>query len=537
MRKKNYAAFTSDLSAQRPDHIIIGSGIGGLTTAAWLAKGGKKVMVLERHYVPGGFTHVFKRKKGFQWDVGVHYVGNVGEEDSLKGLFDFITDGALEWESMGEVYDVAIIAGKRYEFRKGEEAFRTQMKHYFPKESEAIDAYIELINASNKRGAPFFLEKTFKPILQYTLGYFFRKRFQKYSQETTYEVLRSITDNPTLIAVLCAQCGNYGLTPKRSSFAAHALVIGHFMNGGYYPKGGAEQLWQRTIDTINNHGGSVYIKANVQEIVVKKNRVQGVRVDNSFIPCNSVISNVGVLNTFQKLLPEAYSQKYKIPTNTLERATAHFCLYVGLDASSEALQLPKHNIWWYAHTDTDAIINEATPENAAKQFAYISFPSAKDPLWEDTHPNTATIQAISVAHYDWFKAYEDQPWRNREDAYENMKEVFKEGMLNRLFELFPQIKPHVVVTEVSTPLSTKHFTNYQEGEIYGLAHTPERFTLPFLRSETKIKGLRLAGQDVTLVGVAGAMTSGLLCATTILKFKSWKLFKQINGLDWKPDSA
>ncbi|MAT89088.1 MAG: phytoene dehydrogenase [Flavobacteriaceae bacterium] len=537
MRQKNYASFTSEVSNQRPDHIIIGSGIGGLTAAAWLAKGGKKVMVLERHYVPGGFTHVFKRKQGFQWDVGVHYVGNVGEEDSLKGLFEFITDGALEWESMGDVYDVAIINAKRYEFRQGEEAFAAQMKEYFPKEIDAIDNYIALVNASNKRSAAFFLEKTFKPILQYTLGYFFRRRFQKYAQRTTYEVLRELTDNQTLIAVLCAQCGNYGLTPKRSSFAAHALVIGHFMKGGYYPKGGAEQLWQRTIDTINDNGGSVYINADVQEIVVEKNRVRGVRVENTFIPCKSVISNVGVLNTFQKLLPKKYAQHCRVSTSELERATAHFCLYVGLDASSEALSLPKHNVWWYAHNDTDAIINEATPKNAPEQFAYISFPSAKDPYWDKSHPNTATIQAISVAHYDWFKAYEEQPWRNREDAYKEMKESFKETMLARLFELFPQIESHVVITEVSTPLSTKHFTNYQKGEIYGLAHTPKRFKLPFLRSETKIKGLRLAGQDVTLVGVAGAMISGMLCATTILKFKSWKLFKQINGLDWKPDSA
>ena len=59
------------------DVIIIGSGMSGLTSAAILAKEGKKVLVLERHYTAGGFTHVFKRP-GYEWDVGIHYVGEMG---------------------------------------------------------------------------------------------------------------------------------------------------------------------------------------------------------------------------------------------------------------------------------------------------------------------------------------------------------------------------------------------------------------------------------------------------------------------------
>ena len=98
MRQKNYKPFSTTEDFSNIDHIIIGSGIGSLTTAVWLAKSGKKVIVLERHYVPGGFTHSFKRKHGFKWDVGVHYVGNVGPNDSLKPFFDYLTQGKLDWE-------------------------------------------------------------------------------------------------------------------------------------------------------------------------------------------------------------------------------------------------------------------------------------------------------------------------------------------------------------------------------------------------------------------------------------------------------
>jgi len=59
-----YPKYTSEVTKEKYDAIIIGSGIGGLTTASILAKFGKKVLVLERHYVPGGFSHTFKRKDG-----------------------------------------------------------------------------------------------------------------------------------------------------------------------------------------------------------------------------------------------------------------------------------------------------------------------------------------------------------------------------------------------------------------------------------------------------------------------------------------
>ncbi|MBL4634594.1 MAG: NAD(P)/FAD-dependent oxidoreductase [Kofleriaceae bacterium] len=113
------------------DVIVIGSGIGGLACAALLGKhAGKKVLVLERHYTAGGFTHTFTRK-GFEWDVGVHYIGEVTHPKAqLRRVFDDISDGNIEWEDMGEVYDTIVIGDDRYDLVKGRDNFKRKLKEY-----------------------------------------------------------------------------------------------------------------------------------------------------------------------------------------------------------------------------------------------------------------------------------------------------------------------------------------------------------------------------------------------------------------------
>ena len=153
MNKKNYYKYKSNTDLSIYDHLIIGSGIGGLTVATWLAKSGYKVAVLEQHYVPGGFMHTFKRKKGFKWDVGVHYIGGMGWKGRLRKIFDYLANDKLEWDYMGDIYDIANIGGDIYNFKAGKENFIKQMSLYFPKEKKVINKYLKLIKFNKTKAA------------------------------------------------------------------------------------------------------------------------------------------------------------------------------------------------------------------------------------------------------------------------------------------------------------------------------------------------------------------------------------------------
>ena len=120
---KKWTSYSTDIQKEKFDVIIIGSGMSGLTTAVLLAQHDLKVLVLEKHFKVGGFTHTFKRKN-YEWDVGIHYIGEVHNQKSYaRRLFDRITDAKLEWAKMDDNYDRIIFPDETYNFIAPKEKF------------------------------------------------------------------------------------------------------------------------------------------------------------------------------------------------------------------------------------------------------------------------------------------------------------------------------------------------------------------------------------------------------------------------------
>ena len=502
------------------DAIIIGSGMGSLTTAAILAKEGQKVLILERHYTAGGFTHIFKRK-GFEWDVGIHYIGEVQKPTSvIKKLFDYISDSKLEWADMGDVYDKIIVGDKEYDFIKGTQNFKDKMTEYFPGEKEAIDGYVNLVFEAIKTSQKFYMDKALPPLMSKLIGGKMRKPFYKFSDKTTYEVLKSLTNNEELIKVLSGQYGDYGLPPKQSSFVMHAAVARHYFSGGSFPVGGSSKIAETADAVIEKAGGTILTNAEVEEIVIKNNKATGVKMkDGNIFSAKNIISGAGIMTTYNKLLPTAISEKHRLKDQLqkVKRSVSHACLYIGLDGSPKDLNLPKTNYWIYPEDlDHDASVNRYLNDiNAEFPVVYISFPSAKDPDWSNRYPGKSTIDIITLLPYDIFENWEGSRWMKRGEDYEILKEKISQRLLEALYKKIPQAKGKIEHYELSTPLTTQHFINYDKGEIYGLDHTPKRFRQRFLQPRTPIKNLYLTGQDVVTAGVAAALFSGVITASAM----------------------
>ncbi len=509
------------------DVIVIGSGIGSLTTATLLAKSGKKVLILERHYTAGGFTHIFKRKN-YEWDVGIHYIGEVQRPNSaIKKLFDYITDKKLQWADMGEVYDRVIIGDKTYDFVKGVTNFKAQIKAYFPEEGPAIDRYVDLVFQVNKAMGKFYINKTLPQWVSSFLGTFLTKKYLKFTDQTTYEVLSSLTKNEALIKVLTAQYGDYGLPPRQSSFAMHASVAKHYFGGGSFPIGGSSQIVNTIDPVIEAAKGTILINAEVEEIILDKQRAIGVKMsDGKSFYAPIIISGAGIMNTYKKMIPKDHKiyKEFSEQLTKVKPSVAHGCLYIGLNGTPEELGLPKKNLWIYpGDLDHDGCVDRFLKDHEQPfPVVYVSFPSAKDPSWSERYPNKSTIDIITLLPYESFHEWDATRWMKRGETYEAYKEHFSKRLLNHLFQHFPHLKDKIDCYELSTPLTTKHFVNYEHGELYGLEHTPDRYKQKFLNPRTPIKGLFLTGQDIVTAGVGGALFSGFITTTAITGKNLWK---------------
>ena len=504
------------------DAIVIGSGPGGLASAALLARHAKKrVLVLERHYTAGGFTHTFKRP-GYEWDVGVHYIGEAHHEGSMmRRMFDHVTDGSLEWEGMGAVYDKIHIGEDVYDLPEGRREFIEKLSGHFPEERENIEAYAKLLHKVNRAAKLFYAEKVLPPFLAGLVGGLLRSSAKKYFTRTTDEVLREITPNARLRAVLAGQFGDYGLPPKQSSFFIHAMVANHYLTGACYPIGGASRIPAAMEPLIEASGGMVITNADVEAILIEKNKAVGVRVaGGKEFRAPIIISDAGASITINRLLPDDVAERtgLKKKLSELEPSCAHISLYIGLDATDEELGLNKPNFWLYQSEDHDGEWKRFVDDPTGTiPLVYVSFPSAKDPDFQNRHPGHATIEVVVPAPTDMFAKWRGTKWQKRGADYEALKETIKDQLLERLYEHVPQVKGHVKHAELSTPLSTEQFAAHPRGEIYGLAHTRTRFEARWLRPHTPIKGLFLTGADMSTAGIGGALAAGVITVSAILK--------------------
>lgn len=503
------------------DAIVIGSGMGGLSASSILAQHGKKVLVLEQHYTIGGCTHSFARK-GYEWDVGLHYVGDVGSESSiLRQMFDYVTKAGVSWAPLPKVFNRFAIGDNLYEIHAGREAYTAKLKEYFPEESDAIDQYIDLIYTANKAGASFFAERALPRAVADTMYESLAGEFRKYSDRTTYEVLSELTDNQELIAVLCGNYGDHGVPPKRSAFSVHAQLTKHYMNGASFPVGGPSVLAETMIPIIEDAGGKVLYSAPVQEILTQEGKVTGVKLRNGDeISAPMVVSGAGVLNTFDRMLPQDVAESAGLAGLTSNVKPAYTCLglNIGFAESAEDIGLDASNIWVHPSNEFDEDLeNFRDDQTLPMPGHFITTPSLRDPTWYDRYPNTCTISMYSQVPYAMFEQWENKDPKDRGPEYEALKEKLQAEMLKVLYRWVPQAEGKIDYMELSSPLSINNFLGRVKGNFMGLEHTPERFKQRWLRADTPIKGLYLTGQDITADGMVGALSSGVICASSILQ--------------------
>jgi all-trans-retinol 13,14-reductase len=371
-----------------PQTIVIGSGAGGLTTAALLALDGQRVLVLERHAVLGGCLQAFERK-GFEWDVGLHYMGEVHRKSSgLYRLFDKVTRGQAQWAPMPAVYNRIVVGDRSYEHMAGASVYKERLKDYFPGEAGAIDRYVEMVVQANHAAKAFFGERALPRSLSEVAHAKAQASFAPFADRTVLQVMDELTDDNELKTVWCGNYGGCCNSPAEAAFAIHALVFHHYIDGASYPVGGAPRLAGAMADTVRAAGGACLVAAEVSGLVVHAGSVVGVQTaDGTRLRANKVVSAIGIAQTLpllaQSQADPSLTQPLAEATSLLQTTQCFAVLNIGLDAANGELGIHPGNLWVHPSNDLRANLAryKADPGGQPMPLYFMTHPSLRDPSW------------------------------------------------------------------------------------------------------------------------------------------------------------
>src|SRR5574337_690919 len=503
---------------QTYDVIVIGSGIGGLTVASLLARmNNKRVLVLERHFKVGGFTHEFQRKGKFSWDVGLHYVGEMEEKDTTRKVMDFVTEKKVQWNKIPDPYDVFIYPDFTFAVGENERSYIDGLIKIFPYEKKAIIQYFKDVKAYSSWIRHQRLAQIFPKLIRwfFLARYFF---FGNKSRITTQEYLDKHFNDPKLKALLVSQWGDYGLPPHQSLFAAHSNIVEHYLDGAYYPDGGAHVLARSILPSIEAKGGRILLNHCVTRIVIENNKAVGVEVDvvagghhrQEVYHAPVIVSAIGAINTYLDLLPKDLAPQLQSELEGKKLASA-IVVYLGLKHNPNVLGFKGENYWIYRHYDHEKMMTDADALFTGQpNGCFLSFPSLKN-----TQAEGHTAEIITLLGEENLKKWQDLPWLKRGEDYQRLKDTIAEGLIDLVESQFPGFKDFIEYKEVSTPLTLKHFSARWQGNMYGIPVDKDYFSFGYNQVRTPIKSLYLTGSDVFSLGVAGAMMGGLVTACII----------------------
>ncbi len=497
-------------SAAPYDVILIGSGMGALTTASLLAQvGRKRVLLLERHFKPGGFTHSFRRDK-YEWDVGVHYVGQMQTGSMTRRFMDLVTRGEVQWHAMGPVYDRLFFPAESFDIPIGKKSFCDKLIQRFPEERATLIRYFQDIRRAQGWMARWFVSKQQPTAIARLLTLLGRRL----ATMTTGDYMQRFQD-PLLKAILTGQWPDFGTPPDRSAFGFHAVVTADYFNGGFYPIGGAKQIATAALKAVEAAGGTCLVNHIVKEIVIRNGRavgVKGVHHDKEFeYTAPIIVSNAGAATTFRKLVGGEHASRERERVSRSERGPSASILFLGLNDDPRYHNFTDANYWIFDQTDHRLPDATATSPGEAIQIAFLSFGSLRNP---GQTPHTAQI--IALDRNQTWQRYGDSVWKRRGEQYESHKQAMAQQILQFVTSRFPRLAGLVDFSELSTPLTIESFTGHPMGMIYGQECSRARLEEDAWPIATSVRGLFLTGSDVGTPGINGALMAGVMTAGKLL---------------------
>lgn len=493
--------------------VVIGTGAGGLTASAFLAREGVEVIALERSIHVGGLLNPYARD-GYLFNPGVHYIGQCGAGQATDRLLAGLGLSAAElMEEMDpDGFDIYRFPDFEVRVCRGAQAYRDRLAAQFPGDVRGVDNVFEAVTELGSLSR--IVEHAHGPgRLRFAdiLDGLKSAPLLRYINATYGTFLDHAVQDPQLKAVFAASCGDYGLPPARASALIGLGLLDHYINGAYFPRGGSGHLRDAIQGVATAGGASFRTSAEVEHIEVVDGRAVAVRlVGGEHIETDAVVAAIDPRHVFTGLLaPSVVPKKLLKRVRAVTSSNSVLSVNLGVNRDLREIGLGAANIWDYPDIDIDSLLEPCCQGRLPEEFVlFISPNSLKDSGGRMAPQGKTTLEVVTNVPFQLFSAWAGIPPSERGDQYQHLKEQLRDQLLAQLAQRLPGIVEHAEVVDCATPLAMADWVNAIDGGIYGPAQTPEQSMFYRFASTTFLPNLFLAGAGVLGGGILPCMQSG-----------------------------
>ena len=473
------------------DAVVIGAGNGGLIAALRLAKSGMRVLLVERHTVPGGFATSFIRGR-FEFEASLHEMCDFGSAENPGNAYNLFSElGVVDRIMMADVPEafrvISLETGEDYSMPFGVEAFIDRMESYVPGSRKSVTKFFEL--GKEIRAAMAYMTQSHgKPDTKVLM-----KRYPNFMRVAAYpvrKVLDAIRMPEKAQRILETYWSYLGAPASRLGFVHYALMTYLYIHlGAKIPVQRSHSMSVTLTERIRELGGDVWFGDGVKRILVNEGHVSGVVLDSGkVIKTSHVISNASPHSVYGHMVDSK-----DIPEESLKRADSRelsgrgFSVFLGLNKSPEELGIENYSYFIYRSLNSDEEFENMKRLDSGSQVAV-----CLNRALPDCSPKGTTILYItSLLFSDCFdrEVNEKNYFQLKDQLAENFIETFERATKTN-------IRPYIEEIEVATPLTYAHYTDAPDGSIYGYLTADLDNMMPRLMrmyQETEIPGLRFCG--------------------------------------------
>ncbi len=479
--------------------VIIGSGLGGLSCGAVLAKNGYRVTVLEQGAQVGGCLQCFTRK-GAKFETGMHFVGSAAEGQTLNRLMRYLEiDRSVRLAPLDRSgYDVVAIGGQRYRLANGREAFVRQLADSFPQQRANLERYFDLVEQVASASSVHSLE----------YGKANEAVNTEYQLRAVNEVIDGVITDPLLAKVLVGNLPLYAAEKDKTPFSTHAFITDFYNNSAYRIAGGSDTVAAALVDTVRRHGGEVRTRCRAAAIKCDSTHATAVvTATGESLPCHWVVSAIHPMRTLELLDTKLIRPAFRRRVNSIPQTVGVFSVYLHFKPGA----MPYINSNYYGYEgDTPWGCEHYTADEWPKGFLYMHH--CQEP---------GQRFAVSGVVLSYMQMSDLDQWRGthtgrRGTAYEDFKRRHAERLLAVLDSHFPGTIAAIDNYYTSTPLTYLDYTGTEGGSMYGNARDIHLGAACRVPHRTRVPNVLLAGQNINSHGMLGVLVGTVVACGEII---------------------